>query len=138
QPGAIIKSCPSGGPGCPAPDSREWCGHDHTRRTRPRFARCADRQPLATLDAPAPYSSVPTRKIGSYELIEELGRGGLGQVWRARDPGLRREVALKVLLRDASSLSPADRERFAREAEAQARVRTPGLAEVYHLDLLAT
>ena len=77
------------------------------------------------------------QRVGQYELREELGRGGLGQVWRAWDPGLRREVALKLLLREPWQLSPEERERFAREGEAQARVRDPGLAEVYALDLRA-
>ena len=77
------------------------------------------------------------RRIGLYELREELGRGGLGQVWRAWDPGLRREVALKVLLREGWQLEPEERERFAREGEAQGRMKDPGLAEVYQLDTQA-
>ena len=76
------------------------------------------------------------RTLGRYQLLEELGRGGMGVVWRARDPQLRREVAVKMLLGDASD-SPEvlarRRERFLREGRAAARLRHPhvvGLHEV--------
>ena len=37
------------------------------------------------------------QRLGSYELIEPIGVGGMGEVWRALDPGLRRHVAIKIL-----------------------------------------
>lgn len=67
-------------------------------------------------------------RIGPYEPITELGRGGFGAVYRARDSRSGREVALKVLL--AAGLSAEQLLRFEREARALLRVRDPGLAEL--------
>lgn len=74
--------------------------------------------------APTTYSS-----IGRYLLIEELGRGGMGIVFRAYDPLLRREVALKALLQ-GSMARPLERRRFLREAQAIARLKHPGLIPI--------
>ena len=68
-------------------------------------------------------------RIDRYELRGLLGRGGMGEVWRAWDPALGREVALKLLLRGhvRADLS----ERFRREAEALARVQHPHVIRVH-------
>ncbi len=74
----------------------------------------------------------PSRRLGRYVLIEELGRGGMGVVWRARDPALGRDVAIKML----AEIGPADdarRERFGREARAAAQLRHPGIASVHEV-----
>jgi hypothetical protein len=71
---------------------------------------------------------------GRYRLIEPLGRGGMGTVWRALDDVLRREVAVKELTASAG-LSGPDRETFTtrtfREARAAGRLSHPGVATVY-------
>ncbi len=67
--------------------------------------------------------------IGSYELRGELGRGGAGVVYRAHDPSLRRDVALKMLL--AARTEEAHLKRFLREARTLARVRHPGIVSVH-------
>jgi formylglycine-generating enzyme required for sulfatase activity len=71
------------------------------------------------------------RTIAGYELVDELGRGGMGVVYRGRDPRLGREVAVKLL---PGSASPGDGvERFLREGEALARVEHPNVVRVHTL-----
>lgn len=62
---------------------------------------------------------------GRYRIIEQLGRGGMGCVYRAEHIGLRREVALKVLAPRAGQGTAVDRQRFEREAFATGRLRHP-------------
>jgi len=70
------------------------------------------------------------RRIGRYELIEEIGRGGMAVVYRALDTGLGREVALKLLHPHLSSHAEA-RRRFQREAQAIARLQHDSIIEIY-------
>ncbi|WP_437475719.1 protein kinase [Sorangium sp. So ce1014] len=69
-------------------------------------------------------------KLEKYELIEEIGHGGMATVYRARDPRLRREVAVKIIhkhLRENAEVGT----RFVAEARAAAKLRHPGIVEVY-------
>ncbi|MGE0708499.1 MAG: protein kinase [Planctomycetota bacterium] len=68
-------------------------------------------------------------RVGRYELLEELARGGMGVVYRARDPE-GREVALKLLLEPGDE---EETERFLREAEAARRVRHPNVVPVHEV-----
>ena len=69
-------------------------------------------------------------KLGHYEILSLLGKGGMGEVWKARDTTLKREVALKVLpamfLRDSDRMA-----RFQREAEVLASLDHPNIGHIY-------
>jgi serine/threonine-protein kinase len=75
------------------------------------------------------------KQFGDYELIEELGRGGMGVVYRAHQQGLDRVVALKML-REGRLASPADRERFHREAQILSRMDHPGIVPILDVGML--
>ncbi|MDO9017112.1 MAG: protein kinase [Deltaproteobacteria bacterium] len=77
-----------------------------------------------------PASEKPPRFIGKYEVRGELGHGGMAVVYRAHDPTLDREVAIKVLHPHLAQ-DPESRMRFEREAKAAARLRHPNIVEVY-------
>src|SRR5215471_4716610 len=71
-------------------------------------------------------------KLGSLEITALLGKGGMGEVYRARDTKLKRDVAIKILPEEFSS--DADRViRFQREAEILASLNHPNIAGIYDL-----
>jgi eukaryotic-like serine/threonine-protein kinase len=69
-------------------------------------------------------------KIGRYQIIERVGRGGMGVVYRARDEAVGRDVALKVLTADVDD-DPDIRTRFYREAEAAASLSHPNIITIF-------
>jgi tetratricopeptide (TPR) repeat protein/tRNA A-37 threonylcarbamoyl transferase component Bud32 len=81
-------------------------------------------------DDPVPSGAEPGPSIDGYELLEELGRGATGVVYKARERRLNRLVALKTISESAFS-SPAQRRRFLAEAEAIARVRHPHIIPIH-------
>jgi serine/threonine protein kinase/regulation of enolase protein 1 (concanavalin A-like superfamily) len=72
-------------------------------------------------------------RIGHYEILEVLGRGGFGIVFRAFDDTLQRVVAIKVLSAPIAATSPA-RKRFLREARSSAKVRHTNVVQVYAVE----
>jgi serine/threonine-protein kinase len=76
-----------------------------------------------------PFEVFPVLDWERYELIEFIGRGGMGDVYKARDPRLGRFVALKFLRRD----DPEQLKRFLREAQVQAKVEHENLCPVYEV-----
>ncbi len=73
------------------------------------------------------------RALGDdYELLEEIGAGGSGRVYRARDLALERDVAIKVL-HPALTADPGVMERFRREAQLAARLRHPNIVSIYDI-----
>jgi dipeptidyl aminopeptidase/acylaminoacyl peptidase len=86
-------------------------------------------------DHPEPDSGMalaPGLHVGSFEVMALLGSGGMGEVYRARDTVLHRDVALKVLPRELA-LSADRAARFAREARTLAALNHPHIAQIYSL-----
>lgn len=75
-------------------------------------------------------ADIAVQRIGRYEVRGELGTGGMAVVYRAYDPRLERDVAVKVL-HPHLARDPESRARFVREARAAARLRHPNIVEVY-------
>src|SRR5580765_3768898 len=75
----------------------------------------------------------PGARLGPYEIVALLGAGGMGEVYRARDTKLKREVALKVLP-DAFAQDPDRLARFQREAELLATLNHPNIAHIHGLE----
>jgi eukaryotic-like serine/threonine-protein kinase len=105
----------------------------------PELTQSQDQQPTRASDpaaTPAPVSDPDSSQLktwGNFQLLQRLGRGGFGEVFRAWDPVLEREVALKLLLPRGQN----PEQEFASlvsEARAMARVRHPNIVSVYGVD----
>lgn len=92
----------------------------------------SDRSQLWELPGFEPEEIRPGDKLGPYELVAPLGSGGMGDVYRARDTKLGREIALKVLTRDFTR-SPNALVRFEREAHVLASLNHPNIVTVYDI-----
>jgi len=104
----------------------------------PRCGRCTDSsvRECPVDGSPVKRSSIPLVLDGKYRFERLLGRGGMGSVYRARDLGLDRQVAIKViradLVRDAAA-----HERLKREAQTLARLQHPSIVMVFDFGALA-
>src|SRR5271166_3119423 len=72
-------------------------------------------------------------KFGPYEIVAPIGAGGMGEVYRARDPRLNRDVAIKVLP-EALAQDPDRLARFEREAKVLAALNHPNIAQIYGIE----
>jgi eukaryotic-like serine/threonine-protein kinase len=73
------------------------------------------------------------KRLGGYEVLAKLGEGGMGEVYRARDTKLHREVAIKVLP-DLFAADPERLARFEREATTLATLNHPHIAQIYGVE----
>jgi TolB-like protein/Flp pilus assembly protein TadD len=87
----------------------------------------------AAVNAAARPALTPGRRLGAYEILGLLGAGGMGEVYRATDTRLGREVALKVLPPEMAS-GPERLVRFQREAKALAALDHPGIVTVHSVE----
>src|ERR1700733_910935 len=72
-------------------------------------------------------------RLGPYEILAPIGAGGMGEVYRAKDTKLKREVALKVLP-DSFAGDPERIARFQREAEVLASLNHPNIAQIFGVE----
>jgi len=87
-------------------------------------------------DVPSPSYMLP-QTLGRFQLLDEIGRGGMGRVIEARDHELDRSVAIKVVL-DPSTLTTSELEAFVIEAQVTAQLQHPGIVPVHDIGRLPT
>ncbi len=88
--------------------------------------------PLAGSSSAGAAGAAPPRVLGGYEVLDELGRGGMGVVYQARQTALKRLVALKMIL-SGSHAGAEQRDRFRAEAEVVARLKHPHIVEIHDI-----
>lgn len=105
-------------------------------RTKAAQASLSEGQSRSSVSTSSVRHQEDTRKsIGKFELLERIGMGGFGTVWKARDVELDRLVAVK-LMHEWLVADPANRERFMREARAAAQLRHPNIVSVIEVNEL--
>jgi len=111
------------------PDTKSFCGDCGTQLGHPKDIP----EVTKTVKTPFPQFSPGTSLAGRYEIINELGKGGMGEVYLAEDTNLKRKVAIKVLPQEFA-LDKERLARFEREARVLASLNHPNIATIHGLE----
>ena len=129
---SLVKENPRWGLELNPPDLGETLGTN----SPPEFTSSANWQSVETVAAVGKSTdpaNPPSSRFGDYELIEKIGQGGMGVIYRARQQKLNRIVAVKMI-RAGKLAAPADIQRFQSEAEAIGRLEHPQIVPIYEVD----
>src|SRR5690242_6618113 len=95
-----------------------------------RFSPLCGERATGTVESFTPMPLSSGTRLGPYEIVAAIGAGGMGEVYRARDTRLGRDVALKILPAEVAN-DPSRRQRFELEARAVAALNHPSIVAVY-------
>ena len=130
RPWSDADHAPDGGPGSSFDGSASALDRESPRRRRRDFPSGSGHPPTqpSASGPESPPDEAPT--VEGYEILERIGQGGMGIVYRARQHGLERLVALKMI-RGGSHAAPEHLARFRIEARSVARLRHPNVVQIY-------
>lgn len=111
------------------PDDSHFCSHCGSTVHSPDKPPA---HPTKTVEVPSQELTVGSTFAGRYKIVKELGRGGMGVVYKTQDTKLKREVALKSLV--PQLMGDETKVRFVREAQAAAALNHPNICTVYEID----